>query len=121
MNWNIDAFGTEARRSTIIGVVCRDNNGRLLYSNIKSIDGCTILLAETMVICITITTVTQQKHSHVIIEIDLQIAIQAILSATKVPIIIANIVADFVVLTLVIRNIKYVYYNKYANMLAERK
>lgn len=56
------------------------------------------MLAETMVICITITTVIQQKHSHVIFERDLQIDIQAILGATKVPIIIANIVADFIVL-----------------------
>lgn len=80
--------------------------GVIQYSNSKRIDDCPILLAETPTIYEAIMASIQKKLSHVIIESDSQITIRAILSATKAPCIIVNIVADIVVLASEVRNIK---------------
>lgn len=45
----------------------------------------------------------------------------AIAGAVKAPSLVSNIVADIVVLTSAVRNIKFIYYNKYVNKLDETK
>lgn len=59
-----------------------------------------------------------KKLSNINIEGDSQISIQAIEGATKAPGIILNIVEDVVMLAATVRDIKFVYCNRYANRLA---
>lgn len=70
--WNTSALELEPG-ITPIGIVCKDNNGHLLYSNGKSLGDCPILLTETLVIREDIMIAIQEKHLHVIIKSDSQL------------------------------------------------
>lgn len=58
-------------------------------------------------------------QTKIILESDSQIAIRAIMGAIKALNTITNIIEDILVLASAIRNIKFVYRNRHANILAD--
>lgn len=79
-----------------------------------------ILLVETLAIREAVLVAIQENMGNVIIETDYQIAIPAITRVMKVSSLITNIIRDIEMLAPIIRNIKFEYFNKYPNKLADK-